>query len=89
MKRILCIFLLFFEIALSKNIYVVYDDSLSMKKENRDIYANYALQTLASLLSEDDNLTITRMSDIKEDFRNKTIVNLKDINSELKYFEKT
>lgn len=88
MKRILCIFLLFFEIALSKNIYVVYDDSLSMKKENRDIYANYALQTLASLLSEDDNLTITRMSDIKEDFRNKTIVNLKDINSELKYFEK-
>ena len=88
MKRILCIFLLFFEIVLSKNIYVVYDDSLSMKKESRDIYANYALQTLASLLSEDDNLTITRMSDIKEDFRNKTIVNLKDINSELKYFEK-
>ncbi|MGL4976481.1 MAG: hypothetical protein ACRC5G_00505 [Cetobacterium sp.] len=88
MKKKISMFFLLFNVVFSKNIYVVYDDSLSMKKENRDIYANYALQTLASLLSEDDNLTITRMSDIKDDFRNKTVVNLKDINNELKYFEK-
>lgn len=88
MKKIICLFFLAFNILFSKNIYVVFDDSLSMKKDSRDIYANYSLQILTSLLSEYDNLTITRMSDTKDDFRNKTIVNLKDINNELKYFEK-
>ncbi|MGL4673090.1 hypothetical protein [Cetobacterium sp.] len=88
MKKKLYIYFLLFNALYSKNIYVVYDDSLSMKKENRDVYANYAIQTLSSLLSEKDNLTITRMSDTKDDFRNKTIVNLKDIKNELKYFEK-
>lgn len=88
MKKLICLFFLLFNILFSKNIYVVFDDSLSMKKDNRDIYANYSLQILTSLLSEHDNLTITRMSDTKDDFRNKTIVNLKDINNELKYFEK-
>ncbi|MGL6168752.1 MAG: VWA domain-containing protein, partial [Fusobacteriaceae bacterium] len=84
----LCMYFLLFNALYSKNIYVVYDDSLSMKKENRDVYANYAIQTLSSLLSEEDNLTITRMSDTKDNFRNKTVVNLKDIKNELKYFEK-
>lgn len=88
MKFFLCMLLLLSNIVFSKNIYVVYDDSLSMKKESRDIYANYAVQTLTSLLSEEDNLTITKMSDIKEEFRNKTIVDLNNINKELKYFDK-
>lgn len=85
-KLFLLLYLFFTFVCFSKNIYVVYDDSKSMKKDNRSIYANYAMQTLISLLEKDDNLIITRMSDLENDFRNKMIINLKDIPKELDFF---
>lgn len=85
-KLFVLLYLFFTFICSSKNIYVVYDDSKSMKKDNRSIYANYAMQTLISLLEKDDNLIITRMSDLENDFRNKMIINLKDIPKELDFF---
>ena len=85
-KLFLLLYLFFTFVCFSKNIYVVYDDSKSMKKDNRSIYANYAMQTLISLLEKDDNLIITKMSDLDNDFRNKMIINLKDIPKELEFF---
>lgn len=38
MRIFLCLFFMLTNIIFSKNIYVVYDDSLSMRKENRYIY---------------------------------------------------
>lgn len=88
MKKIYVIVLLFLvtTLSLAKNIFVVYDDSKSMNKDNRNIYANYAMQTLISLLEDEDNLTITKMSDVDNDFRNKLVVDLKNIPNEIKYF---
>lgn len=79
MKKIFVVILLVLVTTLSfaKNIFVVYDDSKSMNKDNRSVYANYAMQTLISLLEEDDNLTITKMSDVDNKFRNKLVIDLK------------
>ncbi len=88
MKKILVVVLLFLVtiVSLAKNIFVVYDDSKSMNKDNRNIYANYAMQTLISLLEEEDNLTITKMSDVDNEFRSKLVIDLKNIPEEIKYF---
>lgn len=88
MKKIFVVILLVLVTTLSfaKNIFVVYDDSKSMNKDNRSVYANYAMQTLISLLEEDDNLTITKMSDVDNKFRNKLVIDLKKIPEEIKYF---
>ncbi len=51
-----------------KIVSVVYDDSGSMKTDNRYMYAKYAIQTLISLLSKDDILIITPM--------NKSVINV-------------
>ena len=83
---VVLLFFLFTVTSFTKNIFVVYDDSKSMKKDNRNIYANYAMQTLISLLEEEDNLVITKMSDNDNQFRNKLIVDLKKIPEEIKYF---
>lgn len=85
-KLFFLFYLLFTFTCFSKNIYVVYDDSKSMKKDNRSIYANYAMQTLISLLEKDDNLVITKMSDLENDFRNKLVIDLKNIPKELDFF---
>ncbi len=88
MKKIFVIVLLFLitVVSLAKNIFVVYDDSKSMNKDNRNIYANYAMQTLISLLEDEDNLTITKMSDVDNEFRSKLVIDLKNIPEEIKYF---
>lgn len=46
----------------ARMIAVVYDDSGSMKEADKWIYANYAMQTLAALLSKEDKLIVLRMS---------------------------
>lgn len=88
MKKILVILFLacLTTISFSKNIFVVYDDSKSMNKDNRSVYANYAMQTLISLLEPEDNLVITKMSDVDNQFRNKLVIDLKDIPTEIEYF---
>lgn len=88
MKNILVILFLacLTTISFSKNIFVVYDDSKSMNKDNRSVYANYAMQTLISLLEPEDNLVITKMSDVDNQFRNKLVIDLKDIPTEIEYF---
>ena len=88
MKKVLTLilFIVLTTLSLGKNIYVVYDDSLSMKKDNRSVYANYAIQTLIALQEPEDTLVITRMSDHKNQFRNKLFIDLKDISKELEYF---
>lgn len=88
MKKILVILFLAYltTISFSKNIFVVYDDSKSMNKDNRSVYANYAMQTLISLLEPEDNLVITKMSDVDNQFRNKLVIDLKDIPTEIEYF---
>lgn len=86
-KKLIILFLLCFSIiSFSKNIFVIYDDSKSMNKDNRNVYANYAMQTLISLLEADDNLVITKMSDIENQFRNKLVIDLKNIPEEIEYF---
>ena len=86
-KKLIILFLLCFSvISFSKNIFVIYDDSKSMNKDNRSVYANYAMQTLISLLEVDDNLVITKMSDIENQFRNKLVIDLKNIPEEIEYF---
>ncbi|MGL6130573.1 MAG: hypothetical protein ACRCZ9_03030 [Fusobacteriaceae bacterium] len=91
MKKV-CFMIVFFLMwtinIFSRDVYVVYDDSKSMRKDERDIYANYSLQTLVSLLNREDSLILTKMSDKNDDFRDKTILNLNDIPKELNYIEK-
>ena len=89
MKKIFTtiLFIILTVVSFSKNIYVVYDDSLSMKKDYRSVYANYAMQTLIALQESKDNMVITRMSDYKNDFRNKLFIDLKDIPKEISYFK--
>lgn len=87
LKKIKYITMYFSIILLSygRNVYIVYDDSKSMLKDNRDVYANYSVQTLVSLLESDDNLVLVKMSDINSNFRTKTTLNLKSIPKELNY----
>lgn len=86
-KRLILLFVcLLTTLSFSKNIFVVYDDSKSMNKDNRSVYANYAMQTLISLLEEDDNLVIVKMSDVDNQFRNKLVIDLKKIPDEIEYF---
>ncbi len=42
---------------------LVYDDSKSMKDEDRWLYANFALQTLVALLDPEDRLDVVTMSE--------------------------
>lgn len=88
MKKIFMILLMAFftTISFSKNIFVVYDDSKSMNKDDRSVYANYAMQTLISLLETEDNLVITKMSDVDNQFRSKLVIDLKNIPDEIEYF---
>lgn len=88
MKKIVMILFLICltTISFSKNIFVVYDDSKSMNKDDRSVYANYAMQTLISLLEMEDNLVITKMSDVDNQFRNKLVIDLKNIPGEIEYF---
>lgn len=92
MKKILNVFIVFLILAINsygRNIFVVYDDSGSMKKENRWIYANYAMQTLVSLLDSNDKLTIVKMSDYKNNFKNTKEINSKNIETELLNIKKS
>lgn len=86
-KRFIMLLMIFFTtISFSKNIFVVYDDSKSMNKDDRSVYANYAMQTLISLLETEDNLVITKMSDVDNQFRSKLVIDLKNIPEEIEYF---
>lgn len=59
---LLVIFLVLPEPAISRSISLVYDDSGSMRTDNRWSYANYAVQALAALLHKDDHLVVERMN---------------------------
>lgn len=92
MKKVLGFLIIFFILSMNsfaRNIFVIYDDSGSMKKENRYVYANYAMQTLVSLLDKDDKLTIVKMSDYKNNFKNTKEINPDNIENELLNIKKT
>lgn len=49
--------------AQARTIALVYDDSGSMEKKDRWVYANYAAQSLTALLRQDDRFYAVRMKD--------------------------
>ncbi len=56
----------YFSISEARIISIVYDDSGSMQKEERWIYANYSIQTLVSLLNQNDTILYVKMSSDKD-----------------------
>lgn len=50
-------------LSVKKIVSVVYDDSGSMKAENRSVYASYAMQAFCGMLNSQDELYITFMND--------------------------
>lgn len=48
--------------AAGRSVALVYDDSGSMRSDDRWLYANYALETLIALLGRDDELHLVAMS---------------------------
>ena len=64
--RFILLYLIYAISIFSQNIYVVYDETGSMKKDERWIYANYAIQNLVSMLSEEDKIFLVKMSDYKK-----------------------
>lgn len=62
MKKLFYIILLIFSsnLTFSRTISVVYDDSGSMKKNDKWVYANYAFQTLISLLDKKDKVLVQK-----------------------------
>lgn len=75
MKKLFYIILLIFSsnLTFSRTISVVYDDSGSMKKNDKWVYANYAFQTLISLLDKKDNLYIVKMSEVEKGIKSKKV----------------
>ena len=51
----------------ARTITIIYDDSGSMKKGNKWVYANYALQSLIGLQNKSDKIFMVKMSDFSED----------------------
>ncbi|XPV75583.1 MAG: hypothetical protein ACNI27_13185 [Desulfovibrio sp.] len=88
---IILIFLLVPTQVQARNIVLVYDDSGSMQSDKKWLKANYALQTLYSLLRDTDTASLVRMSAldnkghetvVKESLKNRTTRN--NINVSLK-----
>ncbi len=81
--RFILLYLIYAISIFSQNIYVVYDDSGSMKKDERWIYANYAIQNLVSMLSEEDKIFLVKMSDYKNDYKNTKKITNENLEAEL------
>lgn len=87
--KIILLFILYTMGIFGQNIYVVYDDSGSMKKDDRWVYANYAMQNLVSMLNKEDKIFLTKMSDYKNEFKNTKEINLNNLEKELLDIEKS
>ena len=89
---ILTVLIVFQNLAYAKTISVIYDDSGSMKKNNKWIYANYAFQNFIGFLSDSDSLYVTKMSDFEKENDSDKIeskkINLNDRNTYISYFRK-